>query len=58
MNANRSTPKIMNQSKVNVENMQDFLNRVLLNVSKKYPDVGYIQGLNYIVKTMYLTGLP
>ena len=37
--------------------MQDYLNRVLLNVSKKYPQVGYIQGLNYIVKTMFLTGL-
>ena len=37
--------------------MQDYLNRVLLNISKKYPKVGYIQGLNYIVKTMFLTGL-
>ena len=36
--------------------MQQFLNKVLLTISQKNKKLGYIQGFNYIVKNMYLTG--
>lgn len=36
--------------------MQNYLKNVLLRISQKYSSLGYIQGFNYIVKNMYLTG--
>jgi hypothetical protein len=36
--------------------MQAYLKNVLINISQRYPSLGYIQGFNYIVKSMYMTG--
>lgn len=36
--------------------MQEYLKNVLINISHKYLQVGYIQGFNYIGKVMFLTG--
>lgn len=36
--------------------MQRFLNQVLLAILEKNKKLGYIQGFNYIIKNMYLTG--
>ena len=39
-----------------VEKMQEYLNIVLNQTLKKFPKLGYIQGFNYIVKNMFMTG--
>ena len=40
-----------------VEKMQEYMNRVLTEILRRFPRLGYIQGFNCIVKNMYLTGL-
>jgi hypothetical protein len=37
--------------------MQNYLKCVLINITYKYPNLGYIQGFNYIVQNMYMTDL-
>ena len=36
--------------------MQEYLSKVLLNIMKKFPRLGYIQGFNFIGKNLFLTG--